>query len=104
MISASGEKVLIVASSDMNHYESDEITRVKDRVALDQLVALNPRGLWDAVRSNAISMCGVGPAVAALTAAIDLSAKQAEIVCYATSGDIFGERESVVGYAGMIFS
>jgi AmmeMemoRadiSam system protein B len=103
VISASGERVLIVASSDMNHYEPDEITRAKDRVALDQLVALNPRGLWDAVRNNAISMCGVGPAVAALAAAIDLGAKQSEIVRYATSGDVFGERESVVGYAGMIF-
>jgi AmmeMemoRadiSam system protein B len=103
VISVSGASVLIVASSDMNHYESDEITRVKDGLAMDQLLALNPCGLWDVVRNNSITMCGVGPAVAALTAAIDLGAKHAELLRYATSGDIFGERERVVGYAGMIF-
>ncbi len=103
VITTFGEPILLVASSDMNHYESDEITRVKDRLAIDQLRALSPRGLWDAVRENAITMCGVGPAVAALTAAIDRGARHADLVRYATSGDIVGERESVVGYAGIIF-
>ena len=98
----SGEAILIIASSDMNHYENDERTRIKDRKAIDQILALNPRGLHETVMNESISMCGFGPAVAMLTAANQLGAKKTELVQYATSGDIFGERESVVGYAGIV--
>lgn len=96
------EPVLIVASSDMNHYESDEITRRKDGVALDRLLALDPRGLYDVVRREGITMCGVGPAISMLTAARLLGATRAELVRYATSGDITGDYGEVVGYAGCI--
>ena len=96
------EPVLIVASSDMNHYESDEITRGKDRKALDRLLALDPRGLYDVVRREGITMCGFGPAVSMLTAARLLGAARADLVRYATSGDINGDRDEVVGYAGVI--
>ena len=96
------ESVLIVASSDMNHYESDGITRVKDRLAIERILALDPRGLYDVVTQQNISMCGFGPAVAMLTAARQLGAKSAELVRYATSGDISGDRDMVVGYAGVV--
>lgn len=101
VISAQDDKVLIIASSDMNHYENDAITRVKDRRALDQLLARDPRGLYDVVRDFDISMCGYGPATIMLTAAGKLGATQAELIRYATSGDISGDREQVVGYAGV---
>jgi len=100
--SQQGKPVLIIASSDMNHYENDQITRVKDRKALEQILALNPRGLFDVVINEKISMCGFGPAVAMLTAARQLRASQAELVKYATSGDVSGDRNMVVGYAGII--
>jgi len=96
-----GEPVLVIASSDMNHYESDSITRVKDRRAIDQLLAIDPRGLYDIVHKADISMCGYGPAVVMLTAARKLGATQAELIRYATSGDVSGDREMVVGYAGV---
>ena len=96
--------VMIVASSDMNHYEPDNITRVKDRKAIDRMLALDPNGLYDVVRREHISMCGYGPAVAMLTAALDLGAKKAELVKYATSADTSGDRSAVVGYAGIIVS
>jgi MEMO1 family protein len=99
--SESGEPVLVIASSDMNHYESDSITRVKDRRAIDQLLALDPRGLYDVVHQADISMCGYGPAVVMLTAARKLGATRAELIRYATSGDVSGDREMVVGYAGV---
>ena len=104
-----GEEILLVASSDLNHHEPDDVTRAKDRFAIDQMLALDPRGLYDAVRREGITMCGVGPAVAALAAARKLGAARAELVRYATSADAFPadavrERESVVGYSGMIFS
>jgi AmmeMemoRadiSam system protein B len=101
-IAAYGQPVLIIASSDMNHYEDDATTRVKDRKAIDQILALNPAGLYETVVAESISMCGFGPAVAMLTAAKRLGAKKAELVQYATSGDVSGDRETVVGYAGII--
>jgi AmmeMemoRadiSam system protein B len=96
------ERVLIIASSDMNHYESDEITRVKDHKAIESILALDPRGLYDTVMTQHISMCGFGPAVSMLTAAKKLGATHAELVKYATSGDVSGDRDMVVGYAGII--
>ena len=100
----SGQRTLIIASSDMNHYESDAVTRVKDRKAIDEVLALDPRGLFEVVRRENISMCGYGPAVAMLTAAKALGATRGELVRYATSGDVSEDYDYVVGYAGMIIS
>jgi MEMO1 family protein len=96
--------ILIVASSDMNHYESDAITRVKDHSAIEPILALNARALYDVVTHQNISMCGLGPAVVMLTAARKLGATSAELVKYATSGDVSGDRDLVVGYAGVVVS
>jgi|SRR5581483_7404405 len=101
-ISAAGTRILIIASSDMNHYESDDITRQKDSLAISPVLALDPRGLYDVVTSQNITMCGFGPAVAMLTAARRLGATSAELIKYATSGDISGDRNMVVGYAGIV--
>ena len=101
-ISAQEGQVLIIASSDMNHYESDAVTRVKDRKAIMQMEAMNPRGLFDVVMNEAITMCGFGPAVVMMTAAKRLGATSGELVKYATSGDVSGDRGMVVGYAGMV--
>ncbi|HUU13123.1 MAG TPA: AmmeMemoRadiSam system protein B [Terriglobia bacterium] len=95
---------LIIASSDMNHYEPDSITRVKDRKAIDKIIALDPEGLYDVIRREDISMCGYGPTIAMLTAAKELGASKAELVKYATSADASGDRSAVVGYAGIIVS
>lgn len=98
------EPILLVASSDMNHYESDEVTRVKDRKAIDRILALDPRGLFDTVRKEAISMCGYGAAVAMLTAMRDQAARHAELLRYATSGEVNGDMREVVGYAGIVIT
>ncbi|HMD84431.1 MAG TPA: AmmeMemoRadiSam system protein B [Terriglobia bacterium] len=103
-LKTSADPVLIVASSDMNHYEPDDVTRIKDRKAIDQILALDPAGLYEVVRKEDISMCGNGPAVAMLTAVKDLGATRAELVRYATSADASGDRSAVVGYAGMVIS
>ncbi len=102
VIAAQREPILIVASSDMNHYESDAVTRVKDHRAIERILSLDPRGLFDVVTEQDISMCGLGPAVVMLTAARALGARTAELVKYATSGDASGERNKVVGYAGVV--
>ncbi|MFZ0313571.1 MAG: AmmeMemoRadiSam system protein B [Candidatus Korobacteraceae bacterium] len=96
-----GGRFLVIASSDMNHYESDSVTRVKDGKAIDQLLALDARGLYDVVKEGHISMCGYGPAVVMLTAARKLGASKAELIRYATSGDVSDDRAMVVGYAGL---
>jgi AmmeMemoRadiSam system protein B len=101
-IAAQNRQVLIVASSDMNHYESDAITRVKDHSAIEAIQALDAGALHDVVTQQHVSMCGYGPAVAMLTAAKELGAQSAELVKYATSGEISGDLDTVVGYAGVI--
>jgi len=104
VLTAAREDVLLLTTSDLNHYENDERTRAKDRKAIEKLLAMDARGLYDICRNEQISMCGLGPAVAMLTALSLLGAKKAELVRYATSGDVSGERDAVVGYAGMVFS
>jgi len=101
VVSAQADPVLVIASSDMNHYESDAITREKDRKAIDRILGLDPRGLYDTVRKEGITMCGYAATVAMLVAMIQLGAKEAKLVCYATSGDVTGDRNEVVGYAGI---
>jgi AmmeMemoRadiSam system protein B len=96
------KKVLIIASSDMNHYESDAITRIKDHKAIERVLAMDARGLWEVVMNEDISMCGFGPTIVMLTAAKLLGATSATLVKYATSGDVSGDYEAVVGYAGII--
>ena len=102
VVRAQKETVLIIASSDMNHRESDAITRVKDHKAIDVILALDARGLYDTVRRESITMCGYGPAVAMITAARELGSTKAELLGYATSGDVNDDRDDVVGYAGII--
>ena len=94
--------VLIVASSDMSHFESQEFTEKQDKLAIDKVVALDGRGLLETVQAHRISMCGYAPTTAMLTACAELGAKEARLVKYATSGDVTGDRSSVVGYASII--
>ncbi len=102
VIAAHTGAVLLIASTDMNHYESDAITRAKDHQAIERILALDPRGLYDTVRSEGITMCGYAATVAMLIAMRDLGAKDAELIRYATSGDVTGDWDQVVGYAGII--
>lgn len=102
VIAAHSAPILLIASTDMNHYESDAITREKDEKAIDRILRLDSRGLYDTVRSEGITMCGYAATVAMLVAMCDLGAKDAEVVRYATSGDITGDRDEVVGYAGIV--
>jgi len=102
VLKKSREPALIIASSDMNHYEDDATTRVKDRKAIDKILALDAPRLHETVMNESISMCGFGPAVAMLTAARRLGAQKAELVQYATSADTSADRNVVVGYAGVI--
>jgi AmmeMemoRadiSam system protein B len=100
-ISSCDEAPLIVASTDMTHYEAGDVARQKDSLALDRVLALDPMGLYDVVNDNRISMCGVLPTVVMLRAALALGATQADLIAYSNSGDVTGDQSSVVGYAGV---
>jgi AmmeMemoRadiSam system protein B len=97
-----GAPVLLVASTDMSHYLSREEAAVKDRKAVDSMLALDPEGLHRVVRQEGISMCGYHPTVAMLIAAKALGATRAELVRYTDSGEVTGTTEEVVAYAGLI--
>jgi MEMO1 family protein len=95
---------LVVASSDMTHYEPAEVAREKDHRALGKILALDARGLYELVRRERITMCGLVPATVMLVAAREMGATRAELVRYGTSGDVSGDMRSVVGYAGIVVS
>jgi len=92
---------LIIASSDMTHFESQDQAERKDKQAIEAILELNEDKLIERVERLDISMCGFGPAVAMITAAKLLGAKRAELIKYQTSADTTGDKESVVGYAGI---
>ena len=103
-IRESREPVLIVVSSDMTHYEPAAVAAAKDRIALERMERLDAEGLHRVVREEGISMCGFAPAVAGLVAARELGARSGKVVLYSHSGEVSGDSNSVVGYAGMVFS
>jgi MEMO1 family protein len=103
VLQKSVDDILVVTSSDMNHYEDDETTRRKDGLAIERLLKMDPKGLYEVCRQQKISMCGLGPAVVMLTALNRLGVTNAELVRYATSAEVSGNKNEVVGYAGMIF-
>ena len=96
------DSTIIVASSDMTHYESQEEAQKKDKEAIQAILELNEDKLIDRIRRLNISMCGYAPAITMISAAKLLGAKTAKLVKYQTSGDVTGDKSSVVGYAGII--
>jgi AmmeMemoRadiSam system protein B len=96
------DSVLVVASSDMTHYEPKDAACKKDGAAIQAILDLDEDKLWQRVRSLEISMCGAAPVTAMLSLAKGLGAKSAQLVKYQTSGDATGDTAAVVGYAGII--
>ena len=101
-VKEAGKDVLIIASSDMTHYESADTAKEKDNKAIEKVLALDPAGLHATVKGYGITMCGFAPAVTMLYAAKELGASKAALVKYMNSGDVSGDYDQVVGYAGII--
>ena len=98
------DSLLFVISSDMNHFATDPETRRLDALALQALEARDPDRLYATCLQHQISMCGVLPAAIVLSTLRALNAlHRAERVDYATSADVSGDQQRVVGYAGMLF-
>jgi MEMO1 family protein len=98
------EPVLVVDSTDLNHYEAQAVSNRKDRLAIDAILALDAERLWTAARAHDISMCGIAPTQALLWAAPALTVRAARLVRYQTSGDVSGDLARVVGYAGIVLA
>ncbi|MYL84825.1 AmmeMemoRadiSam system protein B [Desulfovibrio aerotolerans] len=96
------EPVSVVVSSDMSHYVSHKTATRLDSLALERALALDPEGLYRVVREAGITMCGVLPMVLGLFTVLALGAKSARLAAYATSGEVSGDYEQVVGYAGVL--
>ena len=101
-VQAEKKEVLIVASSDMSHYVSREIAEQKDGIALEAILAMDEEKLFHAIYRSDISMCGYAPTAVMIAACRELGATQARLVQYSTSGDVTGDHQAVVGYAGVI--
>jgi len=99
-----GQDIGILASSDLNHYEDQQTTLRKDQLAIDEVVGLDPRSLWQTVDEHDVSMCGFIPTTVMLVAAKKLGATRARLLKHATSGDINGDYGHVVGYASVLIS
>jgi AmmeMemoRadiSam system protein B/AmmeMemoRadiSam system protein A len=98
------DRPLLVISSDMNHFANDTETRRVDHLALDAIATLDPVRVYDTVRRDHISMCGLGPCVIVMETLRQLQClHRCELVGYATSAEAGGSTDRVVGYAGLLF-
>lgn len=98
------ENVLFVASTDLTHYEPDQVARTKDRAIIESLVNLDEQDLLKKVKKHAVSMCGVAPVAIMLACLKKIGVKKSQVALYQTSGDASGDFTSVVGYVGMIIN
>ncbi len=98
---AKDSNVLVIASTDFTHYESQSSAARKDKKVIEKILSLDGLGLVKTIESEGISMCGYGPVVAMLHAAKMLGAKEAKLLKYATSGETAEPMEQVVGYGSI---
>ncbi|MBS7637214.1 AmmeMemoRadiSam system protein B [Candidatus Bathyarchaeota archaeon] len=99
-----GKSALIIASSDMTHYEPQKVAEKKDMLALKAVEAMDEERFYSIIEENQITACGYGPIIALITAAKALGAREAKLLCYKTSGDVTGDYSAVVGYAAVQFT
>jgi len=102
--SVTGKNILIIASSDFTHYEPQEYAENADKQAINAILNFDPKRLYDMIYQQNLSMCGPGPITVMLNICEILGAKKVELLKYATSGDITGMYDKVVGYASLIVS
>ena len=98
-----GNDALVIASTDMTHYEPKEEAERKDKMIINAITKLEERKLYSIVQSQGLSICGYGPTVALMTAMKAMRINEAQLLCYKTSGDVIGDFSAVVGYASVSF-
>jgi len=98
-----GKNAVVIASSDMTHYEPQGNAAAKDMAALKAVEAMDEKRFYSIIEKQNVTACGYGPIAALIVAAKGLEAKEANLLCYKTSGDVTGDYSSVVGYAAVCF-
>jgi len=98
-----GKNAVVIASSDMTHYEPQRNAEAKDMMALRAVEAMDEKRFYSIIEKQNVTACGYGPIAALIVAAKELGAKEANSLCYKTSGDVSGDYSSVVGYAAVCF-
>ncbi|MCD6528974.1 AmmeMemoRadiSam system protein B [Candidatus Bathyarchaeota archaeon] len=97
-----GKNVVVIASTDLTHYESQASARSKDKAVIEAILRLDEELLYETVEGRGVSMCGYGPTISAIVASKVLGAKEGSLLCYKTSGDMTGDLSAVVGYASIV--
>ena len=101
---AQKNKVMIIGSSDFTHYESNEFAHKQDSALIEPILELDVDRFYDVLHKKDISACGYGAIASTMTACKEIGATKGELLKYATSGDISGDKSSVVGYGSIIFT
>lgn len=104
IIDSHSSSISIVVSSDMSHFISADKAKKMDSMALESIIRMDPTDLYSIVSSNQISMCGVLPMTLGMYAVKKLGASGGKLIEYTNSGQVTGDYESVVAYAGVIIS
>jgi len=99
-----GKNALVIASTDMTHYEPQKSAERKDKMAIEDAIKMDEKQYYSTIEAYSISACGPGPTIAAIVAAKALGASKAQLLCYKTSGDVTGDFSAVVGYASIAFT
>jgi AmmeMemoRadiSam system protein B len=94
-------QVRIVASSDFSHYVPEVKAKSDDLYAIEPLLTFDTKEFYRRIEERRVTTCGYGPVAAMLTSCKNLGAKTVDLVRYATSGDVTGDRREVVGYAAI---
>jgi len=97
------KNAVVIASSDMTHYEPQVDAEAKDLAALKAVEAMDEKMFYSVIEARHVTACGYGPIAAVIVAAKGLGANEAKLLCYKSSGDVTGDYSSVVGYAAVSF-
>ena len=101
---ANTKKTMIVGSSDFTHYEENSYAHKQDTALIEPILDLDVEGFYRILQENQVSACGYGAIASTMVACKELGAKKGKLLKYATSGDVIGDKSSVVGYASIVFS
>jgi AmmeMemoRadiSam system protein B len=98
-----GDEFMLIASSDFTHYESNSEAHRKDSQLIKSILSLDITAFYYTLRQYNVSACGYGAIATVMVAAKNLGATRGELIRYATSGDVTGDKSSVVGYSSILF-
>jgi MEMO1 family protein len=101
---AKTKKSIIIGSSDFTHYEQNEVAHKQDEALIEPILEMDVPLFYDVLKKRRVSACGYGAIAATIVACRELGASKGQLLKYATSGDVAGSKDSVVGYASIVFS